>query len=98
MLDYNIKFAIYYPYYKENLEIPKSAYNSSLFWLLSKLSLLVDILFNNIFKIIKPSYNVQEVGNHWFATYHPYYKDKLINNSNNLIFIFAVNYLYFLGD
>ena len=44
---------------------------------------------------MKPSYGVQEVGNHWFATYHPHYKDKLVGNPSRT-FVCAANCLYFL--
>ena len=30
-----------------------------------------------IVKVMKPLYDVLEVGNHWFATYHIYHKDRL---------------------
>lgn len=40
-----------------------------------KLISLLDTLSNYIIKVMKSFYDVLEVGNYWFVTYHTYYKE-----------------------
>ena len=56
-----IYFAIYYLHYKKKLEMIETIHNPFLFWLLSKLLLLLNTLSNSIVK---------------FAIYYLYYKKK----------------------
>lgn len=46
---------------------------------------------------MKLSYSVQKVSNHWFATYYPHSKDKLIDNPSQN-FSYTINCFYFLGN
>lgn len=52
--------------------------------------MLFDALFDYDVKVIKSLYSVSEVGNHWFTTYHIYYKDKLgmIKSTYNLCLLY----------
>ena len=55
------------------------------------------LLFGNSFdcsvKVIKFLYDVSKISNHWFVTYHTYYKDKLgiIESIYNLCFLYSFN-------
>lgn len=92
-----VKFTAYHLHYKEKLEMIESVYNLSPLWLPLKLSLLVDASSDYIFKLMKPSYSVQKVGKHWFATYYPHYQNKLVGNPSQT-FGCTINCLYFLGN
>ena len=54
---------------------------------------------NYIVKVIKLLYNVTEVGNHWFATYHMHHKEKLemIKSTYNLYLLFRSKPLRIVG-
>ena len=45
--------------------------------LLHELILLLDASSDCVIKVMKPLYGILKTGNHWFATYHTYYKNKL---------------------
>ena len=45
--------------------------------LLLELILLLGVSSDCVVKVIKPLYNIPKAGNHWFATYHIHYKEKL---------------------
>lgn len=46
-------------------------------WPPPELILLLSALSNCVVKVMKPLYDILKAGNHWFATYHIHYKDKL---------------------
>ena len=57
---------------------PNSKLNRQFYiWPLLELISLLGGSSDYIAKVMKPLYSVPEVGNHWFATYHKHYKDKL---------------------
>ena len=44
------------------------------------------LLADYILKIMKLLYYIPEAGKHWFAVYHPHYKDKLVGTLSTLFF------------
>ena len=90
------RFAAYHPHYKEKLEIVEAVYNLFL-WSLSKLISLFGISSHCIIEVITPLHDVLDEGKHWFAIYHPHYKDKFVGNLTQA-FVCATNCLYFLNS
>ena len=53
-----------------------------------ELILLLGSSSEYVVKVMKPLYSVPEAGNHWFATYHTYHKDKLRIKESSYNFCF----------
>lgn len=80
----NIKILNFYSINKKNLDTYKTYKKSCLqiyyfnpgflIWLFLKKMLLINILSNCVFKIIKLLYDMWKIKIIWFAIYHLYYK------------------------
>lgn len=58
---------------------------------------LLDNLCDSIVKVIKLLHDMPEASTNRFTIYHPYYKEKIVSNPTRT-FVYAINYLYFLGN
>lgn len=67
-----VKFAIYYPYYKEKLRIIESTYNLFHLWQFSKLILVLRVLYDHMVKIKKLLCYEPKMGKHIFTICYLY--------------------------